>query len=117
MAGPSTRAVYTGDNGTAYEVRLPTWEFNVTDSTATLTQAGTLATTQPPLPKGVRRRKRFYRITATGVEGSFTVLDSTSNLWTSAPGTPLEIPLFGTAAPVANNATLQGATGERRKNI
>lgn len=117
MSGASIRAVYNGDNGTAYAVRLPLWEYNVTNAGATLTQAGTPATTQPELPRGTRRRKRFYRITATGKEGSFTVLDITSNLWTSAPGTPIEIPLFGTAAPGADNATLEGATGERRKAI
>jgi hypothetical protein len=117
MAGPATKAVYTADDGTAYKVSLPTWEYNVTDSGATLTQAGTPATTQPQLPKGVRRRKRFYKITATGREGSFTVLDAVSNLWTTAPGAGIEIPLFGAAAPGANNATLQGRTGERTKNI
>lgn len=117
MAGPTTKAVYTGDDGTAYAVRLPTWEYNVADHGATLTQAGTPATTQPNLPKGTRRRKRFYVITATGVEGSFTVLDSTSNLWTSAPGTAITIPLFGAAVPGSDNATLRGATGERRKAI
>ena len=117
MAGPSIKAVYTGDNGTAYSVRMPLWEFNVTNAAATLTQAGTAATIEPPLPKGTRRRKRYYVVTATGQEGSFTVLDAVSNLWTSAVGTALEIPLFETAAPGANNATLRGATGERRKAI
>jgi hypothetical protein len=41
----------------------------------------------------------------------------TSNLWTSPPGTVLEIPGFNVAPPVANNATLQGRTGERTKAI
>lgn len=117
MAGQMIRAVYTADDGTAYAARLPLWEYNVTDNAAALTQAGTPATTQPTLPKGLRRRKRFYSITATGVEGSFTVLDTASNLWTSAPGTPLKIPLFGAAVPGADNATLRGRTGERTKAI
>jgi len=115
MSGTTIRAVYTDDQGTARAVRLPLWEYNVTDSTATLTQAGTPATTQPGLPKGYRRRRRYYVITATGKEGSFTVLDSASNLWTAADGTGIEIPLFGAAAPVANNATLRGTTGERHR--
>jgi hypothetical protein len=117
VSGPAIRAVYTGDDGTAYAVRLPLWEYNVTNAAATLTQSGTPATTEPTLPAGVRRRHRYYKITATSKEGSFTVLDMTSNLWTSAPGTALEIPTFGAAAPVANNATLQGRTGERTKAI
>jgi len=117
MAGPSIKAVYTADDATAYAARLPQWEFDVTNAAATLTQGGTAATTQPGIPKGLRRRKRFYVVTASGKEGSFTVLDSASNLWTSAIGTALEIPLFEAAAPVANNATLRGRTGERTKAI
>ncbi len=117
MAGPTIKAVYTADDGTAYAARLPLWEYNVTNAAATLTQAGTPATVQPGIPKGLRRRKRFYVVTATGAEGAFTVLDSASNLWTSPIGTPLEIPLFETAAPGANNATLRGRTGERTKAI
>jgi len=116
MSGPAIKAVYTGDNGTAYSVSLPQWEYDVSDHAAALTQGGTPATTQPNLPKGVRRRRRYYRITATGVEGSFTVLDSTSNLWTSAVGTAIQIPLFNSAV-AANNATLRGRTGERTKAI
>src|SRR5438876_10251110 len=99
MSGPSIRAVYTADDGTAYAVRLPTWEYNVTNAAATLTQSGTPATTEPTLNAGIRRRKRYYRITATGKEASFTVLDPISNLWTSAPGTATEIPTFNAAPP------------------
>jgi hypothetical protein len=117
MSGPTTRAVYTADDATAYAVRLPTWEYSVTNAAATLTQGGSVATTEPSLPPGVRRRKRYYRITATGKEGSITVLDAISNVWTAAPGTAIEIPLFGAAAPGANNATLEGRTGERTKHI
>lgn len=115
MAGPMAHYVYTGDDGTAYSVRMPTWEATVSDHGATLTQAASAATTQPPLPKGIRRRKRYYVITATGKEGSFTVLDATSNLWTSAIGTPILIPLFDAALAGADNATLRGRTGERTK--
>jgi len=117
MAGPMTRAVYTDDGGTDRAVRLPTWEYNLSNQAATLSQDGTAATTEPGLPKGYRRRKRFYVITATGREGSFTVLHTTSDLWTSPDGTPIKVPLFGAADPGANNATLRGTTGERHKTI
>lgn len=117
MAGASARYVYTADDGTAYSVRMPTWEANLTNAGATISQTATLATTQPGLPKGFRRRKRFYRITATGKEGSVTVLDPVSSLYTAAFGTGAEVPLFGAAPPVADNATLEGRTGERSKHI
>jgi len=117
MSGATIDAVYTADDGTAYSCRLPLWEYNVTNHAATLTQSGTPATTQPDIPRGVRRRKRYYVITATGKEGSFTVLDTISNLWTSAKGTAITIPLFDVAPPGADNATLRGRTGERMKAI
>jgi hypothetical protein len=117
MSGPMAHYVYTADDGTAYNVKMPVWEAEVTNAAATLTQAATAASIQPGLPKGVRRRKRYYVITATGREGNITVLDAASNLWTSGIGTPLEIPLFETAAPAANNATLRGRTGERTKLV
>jgi hypothetical protein len=117
MSGPAIKAVYTADDSTAYSVSLPQWEYDVSNFAGTLTQAGTPASTQPSLSKGIRRRKRYYVITATGVEGSFTVLSAVSNLWTSAKGTPILIPLFNAALPGANNATLRGRTGERTKAI
>ncbi len=117
MAGASIRAVYTADDATAYAVRLPQWEYSVSDHAAALTQSGTPATTQPSKPAGIARRKRFYKITATGKEGSFTVLSAVSNLWTSAAGTPITIPLFNVALAGADNATLEGRTGERMKHI
>lgn len=117
MSGPSGKYVYTDDEGGTHSVTMPVWEAEVSNHAGTLTQAATAATTQSPLPPGVRRRKRYYRITATGQEGSFTVLDSTSNLYTAARGTPILIPLFNAATPGADNATLKGRTGERMKAI
>lgn len=117
MSGATARYVYTSDDGTAYSVRMPQWEAAVSNHAGSLTQAATAASTQPNLPKGTQRRKRYYRITATGKEGSFTVLDSASNLWTSGFGTPITIPLFNAATPTADNATLEGRTGERAKHI
>lgn len=116
MSGASARYVYTADNGTAYAVRIPTWEANVADHAATIGQTASLATTEPDLPRGIRRRKRYYVITATGKEGSFTVLDATANIWTAAIGHVLQVPLFNSAV-AADNATLRGTTGERTKAI
>lgn len=117
MAGAAQKARYKDDAGTNYKVSLPLWEYNLTNAGATISQTKTAATTEPQLPKGVRRRKRYYVITATGKEGAVTVLDPASTLWTAAAGTGAEVPLFGAAAPGADNATLSGRTGERTKNI
>jgi hypothetical protein len=116
MSGPASRKVYTADDGTDYAVSLPDWETNLTNTGATVDQTDVNATTEPNLPKGVRRRKRYYVITATGVEGSFTVLDPASSIWTAPNGTALLVPLFGSLV-VANNATLRGRTGERSRAI
>jgi hypothetical protein len=114
MSGPMGHFVYTADDGTAYSVKMPIWESVVADHAATIGQTATAATTQPALPKGVRRRKRYYHITATGVEGSFTVLDATATINTAALGHAVQIPLFDSAV-AADNATLRGRTGERTK--
>lgn len=106
--------VYTSDDGTAYSVRMPVWESVLADHAATIGQTATAATTQPALPKGIRRRKRYYKITATGVEGSFTVLDPVSSINTAPIGHVLQVPLFDSAV-AADNATLRGRTGERTK--
>ena len=116
MSGPSARYVYTADDGTAYAVRMPVWEAAVADHAATIGQTATPATTQPDLPSGVRRRKRYYHITASGVEGSFTVLDPVSSIYTAPKGHAVQIPLFNSVV-AADNATLRGRTGERDKAI
>jgi hypothetical protein len=116
MSGPSARFVYTADDGTAYAVRIPIWESVLADHAATIGQTATAATTQPDAPKGLRRRKRYYVITATGKEGSFTVLDAISTINTAANGHVLQVPLFNSAV-AADNATLRGRTGERTRAI
>jgi hypothetical protein len=116
MSGASARYVYTADDGTAYAVRIPVWEANLADHAATIGQTATAATTEPGLPKGVQRRKRYYNITATGKEGSFTVLDPVSSIYTAAAGHVLQVPLFNSAV-AADNATLRGRTGEKFKAI
>ena len=107
MAGPSVRAIYSSDDGNDYVVRMPAWE-------GTLQTVGTV-TTEPGLPKGYRRRKRYYRVTATGNEGSITVLSAAHALWTDPPGTALSIPTLGSGTATA--CTLAGSTGERRKGV
>jgi hypothetical protein len=116
MSGATSRNVYISDQGTHYAVRLPNWERDVDATGGGAAQNVTAATTEPGLPKGYRRRKRYYVITATGVEGSITVLDPASTLWTAADGHAILIPLFDSHATV-NNATLRGSTGERHKTI
>ncbi len=116
MSGPSARYVYTADDATAFAVRMPVWEANLADHAGTIGQTATLATTQPDLPRGVARRKRYYAITATGKEGSFTVLDPVSSIYTAPNGHVLQVPLFNSVV-AADNATLRGRTGEKEKAI
>jgi len=116
MSGPAARYVYTADDGTAYATTIPLWQANLADHAATIGQTATLATTQPTLPKGLRRRKRYFFITATSKERSFTVLDPVATIFTAAIGHVLEVPLFNSAV-AADNATLRGRTGERTKAI
>lgn len=115
MSGPMIHARYKGDDGTNYQVRLPDWEANFVNHAGTIGQNLTVATTEPPLPKGIRRRKRYYVLDSSGVEGSVTVLDPASTLWTAALGAPMEVPLFNAAVVTADNAKLRGRTGERTK--
>jgi len=114
MSGPAASYVYTADNGTAYAVKMPVWEATLADHAATIGQTATAATTEPPLPTGIRRRKRYYQITATGKEGSFTVLSAISSINTAARGHVLQVPLFNSVV-TADNATLRGRTGERTR--
>jgi len=116
MSGPTAEVVYTSDTGVAYCIRMPIWERDLADHAAAIGQGAAGCTTEPPLPKGFRRRKRYYVITATGREGSFTVPDATATINVAANGHVLQVPLFNSAV-VANNATLRGRTGERAKAV
>ena len=107
MAGATVKAVYVSDDASTYKIRMPAWE-------GALQTVGSV-TTQPQLPRGYRRRKRYYSVTATGKEGSITVLDPNHALWTDPAGTALSIPTLGSGTATA--CTLQGATGERRKSV
>jgi hypothetical protein len=116
VAGPTARYVYIDDTGTSYAVRMPVWEAELSDHAGVNLQDGTVATDQPNPPIGFRRRKRYYVITATGREGSFTVLDPVSTINTAANGAAVQVPLFNSAV-VANNGTLRGRTGERTRAL
>jgi hypothetical protein len=108
MAGPMTHVDYTADDLSTCRLKTPQWN-------ATLQGAGA-ATAVVNCPKGLRPRRRFYRITATGREGSFVVFDPANAHYTDD---------FGTAVTVENGvyggtgvaATLEGRTGERSKAI
>ena len=117
MSGSSSQVVYLGDDGTAYCTRITDWQKNIANAAATVGQGSVSAcTTEPSLPKGLRRRKRYAIITATSKEKSFVVLDPASSVYTAPVGTAMEVPLFG-AVVSANNATLRGRTGERTKAL
>jgi hypothetical protein len=114
MSGPAAKYVYTADDSTAYATSLAIWEANVADHAATIGQTPVAAAAQPSLPRKVRRRRRYYNITATGKEGSFVVLSAISSVWTAPIGHVIEIPQFNSVV-AADNATLRGRTGERTK--
>jgi hypothetical protein len=109
MSGPLVHADYVSDDTHTYLIRIPTW-------VQTLTGAGT-AVGVNSLPRGYRKRRRFYRITATGKEGSFVVPNVGMSMWTNNFGAPVIVPVAGAATPTAANATLAGRTGERDKSL
>lgn len=108
MSGAMTKVDYTADDGAVYHTFVPSW-------VATLTGAGA-STAAGSMPKFLQRRKRYFRITATGKEGRFTVPTVAGAMWTDAFNTAVIIPLFGAATPTTANAILMGRTGERTKN-
>jgi hypothetical protein len=109
MAGPRTRVDYTSDTGDIYRTSIPTW-------VATLLGVST-GTATATMPKGLKPRRRFARITASGKEHSFVVPNVGVTNWTADFGTAVIVPLFGAAVPGSANATLEGRTGERTKDI
>jgi hypothetical protein len=109
MSGPRIQVDYTSDTGAVYVTSVPTW-------VATLLGI-TTGSAVNQVPKGLRRRRRFVRITASGKEKSFVVPNIGLAHWTDPFNTAVIVPLFGAAVPGSANATLQGRTGERTKNI
>jgi len=107
MSGAMAHYVYTADDATAYRIKAPTWVAGI--------QTATAASTQPTLPKGLRPRRRYLRVTATGKEHSVVVFDSADALYTEAFGTAVSIPTLGSGTATA--CTAQGRTGERTKAI
>lgn len=108
MAGAMTHVVYTDDTGTAYRLRMAGWAATLTGATA--------ATNQPSMPKGLRPRKRYAVVTATGRERSFICPSTSTTQWTAAAGTAvtLETGVYGSTGLAG---TLAGRTGERSKAI
>jgi hypothetical protein len=109
MSGPLVHVDYVSDDTHSYLIRVPQW-------VATLTGAGVAAATAS-LPRGYKKRRRFYRVTATGKEGSFVVPNVGMSMWTNNFGAPVIVPVAGAATPAAANATLAGRTGERDKSL
>jgi hypothetical protein len=107
MAGAAAHYVYTADDATAYRKLMPTWVAGV--------QTATAASTQPAVPKGLKPRRRYFRITATGKERSVVVLDAADAFYTAAFGTALSMPTLGSGTATA--CTLTGRTGEKTKAI
>jgi hypothetical protein len=107
MAGPRTPIDYTSDTGAVYLIKMPTWQ-------ATLLGVSTGTATAPP-PKGLRKRVRYVRVTATGREHKVVVPDIGLTHWTDPFGTSVTIPTLGSGTATA--CTLEGRTGERTKNI
>jgi hypothetical protein len=109
MAGAMTRADYVSDNGTTYTTKYPLWLFNL------FTAPSTASTTT--MPKGMRKRRRYSRVTASGKEKSFPVWSAADALYTGAYGTAVTTEIGVTPAATGFPSTLQGRTGERTKNI
>jgi hypothetical protein len=108
MAGPMTHADYVADDGNTYRIRIPAW-------VATL-QSAAAAASVVHKPTGLRPRKRYYRVTATGAERSFVVLAASNAMYTDAYNTAVTVE-NGVYGGTGVAATLQGRTGERTKNL
>jgi hypothetical protein len=109
MSGPKTKADYVSDNGTTYATSYPTWLF-------TLFTAPTTASTTT-MPKGLRKRRRFYRVNSSGKEGSFPVWSAADPLYTEAIGTAVTTEVAAYPGATGLVSKVQGRTGERTKAI
>lgn len=109
MAGATTKADYVSDDGVTYQVRYPTWLFNL------FTAPTTASTT--PLPKGHRRRVRFARVTASGREHKLAVWSVADPLYTAAVGTAVTTEIGAVPGATGFPSTLQGRVGERDKAV
>jgi hypothetical protein len=109
MAGPTIVVDYVSDTGVTCRRRMPAWA-------ATLLGEGAGASTVT-CPKGQRPRVRYARITASGREHKFIVPNVGAANWIAAMGTAVIVPLFGAAVPGSANATLEGRTGEKTKDV
>jgi hypothetical protein len=109
MAGATTRADYVSDNGSTYTTRYPTWLFNLFTAPTT---ASVLT-----MPRGMKKRRRYAKVTASGKEHSYPVWSAADALYTSAYGTAITTEIGVTPAATGFPSTAQGRTGEKSKNI
>ena len=109
MAGATARGDYHGDDGTLYTTKYPSWLIALfTDFTATSTTT---------LPRGLKKRRRYARVTASGKEHSFPVWSATDPLYSDAYGTAVTTEIGVTPAATGFPSTLQGRSGEKTRNI
>lgn len=104
-----TKADYVSDAGVTYTTKYPTWLFNL------FTAPTTASTTT--MPKGMKKRRRFAKVTASGKEHSFPVWSAADALYTGAYGTAITTEIGVTPGATGFPSTLQGRTGEKSKNI
>ena len=109
MSGAKTSGDYVSDNGTTYKTSYPTWLWN-------LFTAPTSASTTT-MPKGMKKRRRYFKVNATGKEGSFPVWSAGDALYTSAFGTAVTTEIGAYPSSIGLISKTSGRTGERDKNI
>jgi hypothetical protein len=107
MAGVTTLVDYVSDTGVTCRTRIPAW-------VATLQGAST-GTSTVTCPKGLRKRVRYVRVTATGREHKLVVPDVGATFWTEGFGTSHTIPTLGSGTATA--VTSEGRTGEKTRDI
>ncbi len=100
---------YHADDGTTYKTKYPSWLISL------FTDFTTASTTT--LPRGLQKRKRYAKVTASGKEHSFHVWSATDLLFSDAYGTAVTTEIGVTPAATGFPSTLQGRTGEKTRNI
>jgi hypothetical protein len=109
MSGAKTKADYVSDNGTTYTTSYPTWLFNL------FTAPSTASTTT--MPRGMKKRRRYFKVNATGKEGSFPVWSAADPLYTGAFGVAVTTEIGAYPGATGLVSKTAGRTGERDKNI
>jgi hypothetical protein len=112
MAGPMDHYDYLSDDGNTYRIRLAKDDADRVGNT--------IATAaHPPLPKGMKPRRRFFRNPTSGKERSVVIGAVTNAVWTAAVGTAQALVDFAGVAgafpiTIATTAyTAAGRVGEK----